>query len=232
MSELSGFDAAYCPKNPPQADVVAFYGPGGDQLNVWTQQEIEAQPARFRLPIFVRSNPLQASAYADAGNFLAWLRQINAPPCAVVLDLETAVAPSYVTAFGGVVKGAGYDILPYGSSSTLFKNPVLDGYFVALPGATSIPSNCVAVQYGQGGGGAWDLDLFSSTIKLWDTAPSQEEEMPYAVLNSKGTGYIIATDLSHKTGVPDSADWTTLVATKNYQAETFTDALINNIPGS
>lgn len=175
---LTGFDAAYPPATPPQTDVVAFYG-GGDTPHVWTLAQINAQTARYRLPIFVRSNPYQASALTDAQNFMAWLRSIGCPSgVATVLDLETAVAAAYVSAFASQMHAAGYLVLPYGSSSTLYRNPVCDGYFVALPGARAIPSNCVAVQYGQGGSGAWDLDLFSAAIPMWDTRPPPPGPVP------------------------------------------------------
>ena len=53
---LRFYDAAYPPAKPPAADGVCIYI-GGDTPHVWTLAEIEAQPARYRLPIFVRSNP-------------------------------------------------------------------------------------------------------------------------------------------------------------------------------
>ena len=172
MNSLTGYDAAFCPPNPPPTDIVLFYGPGGDQLNVWTLSQIEAQTAPYRLPIFVRSNPEQANAAGDADEFIAWLRAIGAPPGVVtVLDLETAIDVAYVNTYGEVMHEADYLVLPYGSSSTLFKNPELDGYFVAIPGATAIPANCVGVQYGQGGGGAWDLDLFDARLAFWQANP-------------------------------------------------------------
>lgn len=232
---LTGYDAATAPSHPPPTDVVAFYGPDGDQEHAWPTGDIVVQKARYRLPIFVRSNPGVVPVATDVDNFASWLRTIGCPKGSLtVLDLETAVAPSYVTTYGIVLKSAGYLTAPYGSSSTLYRNPVLNGYWVDLPGARAIPSNCIGVQYAQGGGGAWDLSWWRTGLPLWDTQPSiiEEEEMPYAVTNAEGTGYIIATDLSHKTGIPDPADWTTLINTGNYQSEKFTDALINNIPGS
>jgi len=168
---LSGYDAAYPPATPPITDVVCFYG-GGDTPHVWTTAEIAAQPARYRLPIFVRSNPAGANPTADAEAFWSWLRALGCPlGSATVLDLETAINPAYVTAFGNAMHFGGYRVLPYGSTSTLFQNPVLDGYWAAKPGPATIPSNCLGVQYGQGGNGAWDLDLFSAAIPLWDTRP-------------------------------------------------------------
>lgn len=185
---LTGYDAAYPPPIPPVTDVVCLYG-GGDTPHIWSMVEIARQKARYRLPIWVRSNPAQASALTDASNFLAWLRSIGCPSgVATVLDLETAINASYVTAFCAQMHRFDYLVLPYGSSSTLFRNPVCDGYFVALPGAQAIPTDCVGVQYGQGGGGAWDLDWFADDLPLWDMqptpvhlTPTEEEQMSVAI---------------------------------------------------
>ena len=172
MAVLTGYDAAYPPSPPPATDVVCFYG-GGDTPHVWTAAEIAVQPARYRLPIFVRSNPAQANATADASAFFNWLRSVGCPlGSCTVLDIETAIDVGYVSKFTAILRFIGYKVLLYGSASTLFANPRCDGYFVALPGSTAIPPNCVGVQYGQGGGGAWDLDWFLPTLHLWDTHPA------------------------------------------------------------
>jgi hypothetical protein len=168
----SFYDAAFPPADPPVTDGVLIYA-GGDTPHVWTDEEIAALVARFRLPCWVRSNPTSFSPVTDAQVFLVWLKAHGAPAgSTTVLDLETAVDAPYVTTFGYILNHAGFYVLPYGSSSTLFRNPVLNGYFVAEPGETVIPANCVAVQYGQGGGGKWDLDELSDSIPLWDTKPS------------------------------------------------------------
>lgn len=209
---LTGYDAAHPPANPPTTDVVCLYG-GGDTPHVWLQAEIAKQKARYRLPIFVRSNPFQASAIGDASLFMGWLRSVGCPKgSATVLDLETAVAPAYVYAFGSEMHANGYLVLPYGSSSTLFKNPKLDGYWVALPGANMIPSNCVGVQYGQGGSGAWDNDWFSTSIPLWDTqppAPSPPKEKAVLIINDGTTQYLLF-ESGTKLAIPDGPDLTAL----------------------
>src|SRR6266498_2611689 len=61
------FDAAYPPTSPPNWEAVAFYL-GGNTPHVWTDSEIERQPARWRLPIFVRSHdgdPLADQPHVD-----------------------------------------------------------------------------------------------------------------------------------------------------------------------
>lgn len=188
---LTGYDAAYPPAVPPTTDVVLFYAPGGNQLNAWTLTEITAQHARYRLPIFVRSNPTHANATTDATNFKNWLIAIECPVgSSVVLDLETAVDATYVNTFGSLLRAGGYKVLPYGSSSTLLRNPVLDGYFMAKPGPAVIPSGCVAVQYG--GTSAYDLDIIASTVALWDTwpAPTKEDDSMSIAIACDGTRVI------------------------------------------
>src|SRR5258708_34543951 len=49
-------DASTPPNVIPQSDVVAFYI-GGDTPHVWTDAQISAVHDRWRLPIWVRSNP-------------------------------------------------------------------------------------------------------------------------------------------------------------------------------
>lgn len=55
------YDAAYPPANPPHWDAAAGYI-GGDTPHVWSAAEWRAQPVRYWLPIYVRSNPTSALA--------------------------------------------------------------------------------------------------------------------------------------------------------------------------
>jgi hypothetical protein len=171
---IAGYDSAEPLASPPAGrNLVAFYG-GGDTPHVWTLAEIQAQPVRYRLPIWVRSNPTAPGINVanDVARFLTYLHGVGCPKGSVTsLDLETAVDVAYVNTFGQLMHSAGYLVLPYGSSGNLFKNPVLDGYWVDWPGKTSIPPNCVGVQYSQGGNGAWDNDLFLDSIPFWDAQP-------------------------------------------------------------
>jgi hypothetical protein len=148
----------------------------------------------------------------DAQAFIAWLTAHGAPKgTATVLDLETAVDEQYVTTFGEMLHTAGYLVLPYGSSSTLFRNPVLDGYFVAKPEPTdAIPAGSVAVQWSQGGGGAWDLDELSDSIPLWDSNPPPipaPAPTPAPTTNEQENGKMEALDpISGGTWVVDPTD--------------------------
>lgn len=236
---LTGYDAAYCPAKPPATDVVLFYAPHGDQLNAWTLAEINAQPARYRLPIFVRSNPAQALATTDAMNMHEWLLSIGCPSgSSIVLDLETAVDATYVNTFGWLMYEAGYRTLPYGSSSTLFRNPALDGYFVAEPGAKSIPANCVAVQYG--GTSSVDYDLIADSVPLWDTRPPPPpapaptpvplKEKPVLIINNGTTQYLLF-ESGTKLAIDTPADLTAL-ATAVPSVPELSAAFVETIPNA
>lgn len=88
--------------------------------------------------------------------------------------------------------------------------------------------------------GLYDESVVADFIPGIDTvspAP-KEEDMPYYAVDSKGTGYVIACDLSSKTGIP-GPDAPILIATGFYKImdgldgrPKFTDSLINAIPNA
>src|SRR5271157_4582084 len=94
------YDSAWPATNPPPWLVSAFYL-GGDTPHVWTTAEIDAQPARYRLPIWVYNGADGAlGGVSDAAHALAKLHTLKVPPgVAVVLDTETSVLPDYIRAF-------------------------------------------------------------------------------------------------------------------------------------
>ena len=164
------YDAAYpLPDGVANTEVVLIYT-GGDTPHVWTAAEIAEQPEQYRLPVFVRSNPNLNDVTGDVTKFVTWLRSNQVPAgSAVVLDLETAVNVAYVNGFGAGLRNAGYKVLPYGSKSSLFQNPELDGYFVADPGAKGVDENTVATQFAYDG--TYDLSYIADSVPLWDAKP-------------------------------------------------------------
>jgi hypothetical protein len=131
------YDAAFAAKIPtdPKDAVVAFYLNGGDPLHPWPTTDVAKFAGRRKLPIFVRSDPANASE-AEADFFLA-LRQLydfQAFKCLIALDIETAVDIPYVTEWGDVASHFEYRTLVYGSTGNLFKLPALDGRWAAAPG--------------------------------------------------------------------------------------------------
>ena len=168
MANLIMFDASSgIPTGLPAGlDGVCPYG-GGDTPHVWTLAQIQAAPGPYRLPIFVRSNA-GASASADAASFVSWLKSMGCPNgVCTVLDLETLVDPTYVSAYGAAMHEASFYVLPYGSVSTLFSNPALDGYFASDPtGTEHYYPNTVATQWAYDG--SFDLDIISGNLELWN----------------------------------------------------------------
>jgi hypothetical protein len=170
------YDAAYPPPSPPKWEAVAAYI-GGNTPHVWTIAEWNAQPARWRLPIYVRSNPGSHSPHADAALAVAWLVLHNVPRgSAVALDLETAVNGPYVRAFDADLKAAGYVTLAYGSLSTIFRNPKTSGgYWVAhYTGSDHMEPGSVATQWADDKQlkKPWDANTVADSVPLWDTHPT------------------------------------------------------------
>ena len=126
------WDASTPPAPAPAGfDAAAGYI-GGDTPHVWTRAEWKALAALPKLPVWVQSVPGTADAKTDALEALRRLFEIGCPRgSTIALDLETAVDPLYVRAFGSVVQFFGYYVWVYGSRSTVFSNPPLDGYWVA-----------------------------------------------------------------------------------------------------
>lgn len=182
MTDLTFYDAAYPPASPPATDGVAFYI-GGDTPHVWTRAEVDAQPARYRLPIFVRSHPAQASAADDVAAAVAQLAHIGAPRgCLVAWDSETSADPAYIHAVYDLLTRAGYKLIDYGSQSTLFGNNCPNGYYWGADWTAEphIAGRERGTQYAPGS--QWDLDLFTPGLPFWDThAPAPvPPRAPYA----------------------------------------------------
>lgn len=130
---IDGRDAAF-PANLHDwhGAVWGYYG-GPLAFNVWGRSDWAAFGG-YKVPIWV-------GGYAgtpEGEQAVSALRSLGVPQgCETILDMETRVDRTYVTKFGAVLNGAGYRVLVYGSTSTLFRNPQLNGYCVADP--TGIP---------------------------------------------------------------------------------------------
>ena len=141
---------------------------GGDTPHPWTDEDIAKQGVRYLLPTWVRSN-MGGTPQADGQKMIAWLRAHKAPVgISTVLDLETQVNPGYVLQYAAELHAAGYKVLPYGSKSTLFGNPKVDGFFVAdYTGVAHLVAGTVITQFENNPG--YDLDDVASGVVLWDT---------------------------------------------------------------
>lgn len=170
MSDLLFYDAAFKPDPEPSGmDGVAFYI-GGDTPNVWTKEQVDTAVERFKLPIFVRSDPTQANVAVDVHNALAQLAVIGVPKGSLVaLDSETSIDPNYVASFYYGMKSADYPIIDYGSISTLFGNHIPDGYYWGADW-TDRPHLDAGTDMTQWTArGAYDESTALSTLPFWDT---------------------------------------------------------------
>jgi hypothetical protein len=114
---------------------------------------------------------------ADAIEAVKGLAAIGAPQGITIgLDFETVINRSYVSSFDAAMIQAGYFVMLYGSTSSLFQNPVTSGgYWAADPtGHPHMYSHPRVV------GTQWaiqadiDLDWFYDSVPLWNT---KEREM-------------------------------------------------------
>lgn len=175
------FDAAYPPQTVPQGATVACIYAGGDTPNPIADPftvPVYMQAACW-LPGWVRSNPTPTKATADGHGMVAWLIRNLAPQgCSTFLDLETAVTPAYVAAYGALLHAAGFRVLPYTSRTNMQTNPALDGYFVADPTDTAavLYPGSVATQYAYDG--TFDLSVITDAVPLWPVAQTPPTPAP------------------------------------------------------
>lgn len=175
MTDLTFYDAAWPPPHPPAADGVCIYI-GGDTPHIWTMAEIAAQTARYRLPVFTRSNPPGPGPGADVAAAVRQLHAIGAPEGIVVAwDSETSADRAYITAVYGGLRTAGYVLLDYGSQSTVFLNGNPDGYYWGADwtGTPHLAWRDQVTQYVSFP--AYDLSLARPGLPFWDTRPHQRD---------------------------------------------------------
>ena len=173
---LTFYDSAYPPSSPPRVDGVCIYI-GGDTPHVWTPAEVARQAARWRLPVWVRSDPAAASSAADSGAALTALHKIGCPRGSLVaLDVETAVDAGFVWNFCRQLTTGGYAVILYGSDSTVFSNRIPDALYFAADwtGTPHMAARAQMTQYVSFR--AYDLDLALPPHPVWD--PAQQPTQP------------------------------------------------------
>lgn len=108
-------------------DAAAGYLSSGYQFHAWTAADWNTVPGP-KLPIWVGG--FQGKQEAEAClNQLTTLKVTSG--ATVALDLEMRVDKTYVAAFGAIMQHYGFKVWVYGSASTVFNNPQLNGYWVA-----------------------------------------------------------------------------------------------------
>ncbi len=134
-------DAAYAGnvgKDWPGA--VGGYLHTGDPYHPWSKADWARFPRNRKLPIVAMSHPGGRDPETDAFGVLQELYDLRVPKnVPTALDLETAVDFTYVAVYGAILHWNGYRVWPYGSTSSLFQNPQLHGYWVAAPSKDGQP---------------------------------------------------------------------------------------------
>jgi hypothetical protein len=171
---LTFYDAAYPPETPPATDGVCFYLPGGDAEHGWTKASLDKQTARYRLPVFVRSDPDAAgvSATSDVTAAITQLHAFGVPDGSLVAwDVETTADPAYITAVYRGMHAAGYQLIVYGSQSTVLGNDNPDGLYWGADwtGVPHLYPGYAMTQYVDFG--PVDESLADPALPFWDTKP-------------------------------------------------------------
>lgn len=127
---LLGRDAAYASNIGTWDGAVLGYLGGPSVYHTWSLQDWKGYPRNPKIPIWVGGQDGSGEGWAALQAL--WLLGVPSGKV-VVLDLEERVHRTYVDAFGGVLRWAGFKVWPYGSTGTIFANPQLNGYAVADP---------------------------------------------------------------------------------------------------
>jgi hypothetical protein len=107
--------------------VAGYYG-GPNAFNVWAPGDWRLFSGNRKLPIWVAG----LDGPGEGASAVSALRALRVPGNSyTAVDMEGRVDETYVTNFGNVLSAAGYKVWVYGSASTLFSNPGLNGYWVA-----------------------------------------------------------------------------------------------------
>lgn len=153
-------DAAFPQNLEGYKGIVGGYYGGPHAFRVWLPSEWAMFKKNKKLPIWVGGY----EGAEEGHQAVAALTALGVPKGSyTVLDLETRIDKTFVEHFGEVLHHHGYRVFPYGSASTIFSNPKLNGYWVAdyankgpfyYPGARM-------TQY------ASNQQFDSSTVKFW-----------------------------------------------------------------
>ena len=155
-------DAAFASNLSGWGRAVAGYYGGPNAYHVWPAGDWRQFSGTRKLPIWVAG--LDGSG--EGANAVNALRALGVPPRVfTVVDMENRVDKTYVEHFGERLNAAGYKVWVYGSASTVFQMPALQGYWVAdYAGSGPFMYNhgqVRATQYASG------QNYDSSTVKDW-----------------------------------------------------------------
>ena len=108
-------------------DIAAGYLASGFEYHAWAAEDWKTAPGP-KLPIWVAG----FNGKVEAESCLTQLETLKVPKGSVVVaDMEARVDKTYIAAFGALLQHYGYLVWVYGSATTVFGNPKLNGYWVA-----------------------------------------------------------------------------------------------------
>lgn len=154
-------DAAFATSiERPWDQAIAGYLGGPNAYRTWTSDDWDMFATNRKLPIWVAGE----SGSAEAPFALDALYKLGFKPgCHVAVDMEKRVDVTYLNSFTDCLNFFGYKVLVYGSASTVFGNPVCNGYWVADWTGQPHMFNHPAVRITQWATGNFD----SSSVKGW-----------------------------------------------------------------
>jgi len=213
---------------------------GTNYLNPWFHLDVAGAEAA--------DIDVLAYHFCDFGDALAeasWF-MTNATTIAAVGDFETSSDVAWMRNFLQALGRPADTCVGYGSQSTFVSVyqqipalPWVAAYGQLYPGwgvmwqftdAAQIPGIPAAVDESSWHGSQIQYDVL---FGVYDPTPVEEDDMQdYYVTDKAGTGFVVAADLSSKTGIVDGADAGTLIATGQYKVITLSDAQINAIPNA
>lgn len=123
------FDSANPDSLPADAsEAIAGYFGGPNAYNVWPAGAWGRFARQRKLPIWVAG----LDGAGEGRQAATVLLDLAVPVGAyIAVDMEGRRDITYLDAFYGVVRSAGWRVWVYGSASTVFGNPQLNGYWVA-----------------------------------------------------------------------------------------------------
>jgi hypothetical protein len=214
---------------------------GTSYLNPWYATDaLQARAAGIDVLAYHFADFTNASAEAQ------WFMS-NAGSLAAVGDFETSTNVAWMRTFLQALGRPADRCVGYGSASS-FRSvyqqipalPWVAAYGQGYPGwgvmwqftdNAQIPGIPTAVDESSWHGSQIQYDTLFGVYA--PPGPIEEDDMASLyVTNSAGTGFVVAQDLSSKTGIVDGADAAALIATGLYTAVKMTDAQINAIPNA
>jgi hypothetical protein len=144
------------------AGAVAGYYGGPNAYHVWSPGDWKRFRANRKLPIWVAG----LDGRGEGETAAAALRALGVPGHVyTAVDMENRVDKTYLQHFGDRLQAAGYKVFVYGSVSSVFGNPSLNGYWVADYAGTGAfmynHPHVRATQYATG------PEYDSSTVRDW-----------------------------------------------------------------